>query len=183
MEPTQLVALLGALTAGFFAGRRAGSHGLTVPGPAAVVARQGRHVGNAVAATAGQVASAGTGVARRVVSGVETASGLGADAARGAAAGAGFGFVQFRAARHFRARPPRGAPASGGQAVAQAEIATATPGDAPTPSQPGGAPVVLVTAGTRFHRPGCAAVRGDAHEVTRDEALAEGRVPCRTCRP
>jgi hypothetical protein len=105
---------------------------------------------------------------------------LGLDAARGAASGAGFGFIQFRAARHVRAHPPR---AAAPESVARESAARESAARAPTRAQRGSAAIVLVTRGSRFHRPGCSAVRGEAHELPRDEALAEGRLPCRSCNP
>jgi hypothetical protein len=174
VEPTEVVAVLAALLAGYLTGRR-GTHDFHV------VTRPARTAGHLAGAAAGQLASMTTGVARRVVSGAGEVSGVGLDAARGAAAGAGFGFIQFRAARHVRAHPSRPATITGG--AVDDDLNVVAPADALTSSRPGGAPMVLVTGGTRFHRPGCSAVRGEAHEVSRDDALAEGRVPCRSCNP
>jgi hypothetical protein len=174
VEPTEVVAVLAALFAGYLTGRRGTIGFHVVTGPA-------RTAGHLAGAAAGQLASVTTGVARRVMSGAGEVSAVGLDAARGAAAGAGFGFIQFRAARHVRAHPSRPPTKAGGPVGTDPNIAG--PPDVPTSSRSGGAPMVLVTGGTRFHRQGCSAVRGDAHEVGRDEALAEGRVPCRSCNP
>ena len=160
MEPTEVLAVLAALLAGFVTGRRGhpGSPGATAARLSRFLARQVRGAGHLAGVASGEVASTAAGVAQRVASGAGEAYGLGLDAARGAASGAGFGFIQFRAARHVRAHPPR--------AAARQTAA-----------------IVLVTRGSRFHRPGCSAVRGEADELPRDEALAEGRLPCRSCNP
>jgi hypothetical protein len=160
VEPTEVLAVLAALLAGFVTGRRGhlGSPGATAARLPRFLARQARGAGHLAGVASGEVASTAAGVAQRVASGAGEAFGFGLDAARGAASGAGFGFIQFRAARHVRAHPPR--------AAARQSAA-----------------IVLVTRGSRFHRPGCSSVRGEAHELPRDEALAEGRLPCRSCNP
>ena len=177
MEPTEVLAVLAALLAGFVTGRRGhlGSPGATAARLPRFLARQVRGAGHLAGVASGEVASTAAGVAQRVASGAGEAFGLGLDAARGAASGAGFGFIQFRAARHVRAHPPR--------AAARQTAARESAARAPTRAQRGSAAIVLVTRGSRFHRPGCSAVRGEAHELPRDEALAEGRLPCRSCNP
>jgi hypothetical protein len=188
VEPTEVVAVLAALLAGFVTGRRGhlGSPGATAARLPRFLARQVCGAGHLAGVASGEVASTAAGVAQRVASGAGEASGLGLDAARGAASGAGFGFIQFRAARHVRAHPPRAAAReSAARASGQSpdDRSTGEPADAPTRAQRGSAAIVLVTRGSRFHRPGCSAVRGEAHELPRDEALAEGRLPCRSCNP
>jgi hypothetical protein len=170
VEPTEVVAVLAALFAGYLTGRSsAGLAGATKT--LHRLAEPVRATGHVAGSVAGQLTSSTTEVARRVASAAGAVPAMGLDAARGAAAGAGFGFLQFRAARHVRAHPPRAAseqsaPRGGSHAGAAAAL-----------------PMVIVTGGTRFHRPGCSAVRGDVRELTRDEALAEGRAPCRSCNP
>jgi hypothetical protein len=170
VEPTEVVAVLAALFAGYLTGRSsAGLDGATKT--LHRLAEPVRATGHVAGSVAGQLTSSTTEVARRVASAAGAVPAMGLDAARGAAAGAGFGFLQFRAARHVRAHPPRAAsersaPRGGSHAGAAAVL-----------------PMVIVTGGTRFHRPGCSAVRGDVRELTRDEALAEGRAPCRSCNP
>lgn len=181
MDPAEVVAVLAALVGGYLAGRTAGGHSGENgrSDPLRVVTGTLQRAGQVAGAAAGQAVSASVDVGRRVLSSVGDFSALGADALRGAAAGAGFGFIQFRAARHVR-----GSPTSSRAAVAKPGTDTGDAGSDPEPSSSAAAPAsVLVTNGTRFHRPGCASVRGDSREVSRDEALAEGRVPCRACNP
>jgi hypothetical protein len=193
VEPTEVLAVLAALLAGFVTGRRGhlGSPGATAARLPRFLARQVCGAGHLAGVASGEVASTAAGVAQRVASGAGEAFGLGLDAARGAASGAGFGFIQFRAARHVRAHPPR---AAARQTAARESAAresgespddrsTGEPADAPARAQRGSAAIVFVTRGSRFHRLGCSAVRGEAHELPRDEALAEGRLPCRSCNP
>jgi hypothetical protein len=178
VEPSEVVAVLAALFAGYLTGRgSAGLDGATkklhrLAGPV-------RATGHVAGSVAGQLTSSTTDVARRVASAAGAVPAMGLDAARGAAAGAGFGFLQYRAARHVRAHPPRAASEPraprGGSHAGAAALAD--------PPETAVLPMVLVTGGTRFHRPGCSAVRGDVRELTRDEALAEGRAPCRSCNP
>ncbi len=177
MEPTEALVVLLAIAAGFLTGRRSAADGF------GVVARPVRAGGRVAAGVAQHAGSTGATIARRVASTAGQVSAVGIDAAKGAAAGAGFGLIQFRAARHVRGGAAGTATPTATDGASTLEVA-GTPSASPlSPSAPGGAPIVLVTGGTRFHRPGCSSVRGDAREVSRDEALAEGRVPCRSCNP
>ena len=181
MDPAEVVAVLAALLGAFLAGRSAGtrSGGNGDADVVGLVTGSVRRAGDMAGAVAGHVVTTSADVGRHVASGGGDITALGADAGRGAAAGAGFGFIQFRAARHVRGRPRSSraavaAPASGA-GEARGNVGSSSSADAPT--------TVLVTNGTRFHRAGCASVRGGSREVSRDEALAEGRVPCRACNP
>ncbi|MBV8949619.1 MAG: hypothetical protein JOZ99_01995 [Actinobacteria bacterium] len=196
MEPTEALAVLVALVAGFLTGRRSAADGEA--GGFAAVMSPVRAAGRLAADTAVHIGSAGTALVRDVAAGAGDLSALALDVAQGAASGAAFGLIQFRAARHLRTGPPGGGRAQPGEAggskvIVEPEAAALEAldeveaperqGDVSVRAYAAERPVVLVTRGTRFHRPGCSAVRGDAREVGREDALAEGRIPCRSCNP
>jgi len=169
VDGTEVIALLAAVLAAFEAGRRSRRPAHVARGAARAALGVGTVTAGAVGRVAGLTSGTVAGMARRG----GDAGRLGADATRGALAGAGFGFVQFRAARHLR-RHATHAPQPVERVSTDASL---------TASSAGGAPFVLVGDGPRFHRPGCGYATPGLREVTREVALAEGRVACRACTP
>src|SRR5947209_16634944 len=104
VEPTEALVVLVAIAAGFLTGRRSAAGGGPLDG-FGVLTRPVLAGGRVAAGAAQQAGSTGATIARRIASTAGQASAVGIDAAKGAAAGAGFGLIQFRAARHVRGRP------------------------------------------------------------------------------
>lgn len=75
---------------------------------------------------------------------------------------------------------------SGAAADATAPADTADGGRSAAAPSGGGSgtdDLVAVSGGTKFHEPGCRMLGDAAALVKRDEARAEGRTPCRVCKP
>lgn len=43
--------------------------------------------------------------------------------------------------------------------------------------------VWIGNTGTKYHRESCGTLKGKGHEITLKEAIAEGREPCKVCKP